>query len=415
MQEEAIRRFWGMPDHIVAGMDFVDETWRTTEDDAAVCRVVLDVQRVSGPYRCACGRTFRHYHDYQERLIRDLPWGPWKQVWLLVPRYRVDCPDCGVRTEPLEWIVPHCTYTRRLAEAVAFACREVRSVRAIAEAFDLSWHTVKNIDKAALAAALNPPDVSQVRHLALDEFAIKRRHTYGTIFLDVEHGHVVWVCATREQEAVSRVFRAVFGPTACARIEAVSMDMWQAYENAVRECLPNAQIVWDQFHIVKKYNQEVIDRVRLDEARRCQTEAERKALKGTKFLLLKNPKNLRDEEPARLEELLRANRRLFIVHLLGEGLKHLWDYSYAGCAERWFDGWHRRAMHSRVEPLKRFARMLKQRLPGILAHCRHPISTGVLEGVNNTVKVIKRVAYGFRDLDYFFLKIRGHFGSVTAH
>ena len=158
----------------------------------------------------------------------------------------------------------------------------------------------------------------------------------------------------------------------------------------------------------------VIDRVRLDESQRCQTEGERKALKGTKFLLLKNRENLRDDEPAHLRALLRANRHLFVVHLLGEGLKHLWDYTYTACASRWFEGWYRQAIHTRIEPLKRFARTMKERLDGILAHCRHPISNGVLEGINNKVKVIKRIAYGFRDMDYFFLKIRGHFAGIGS-
>ena len=409
-----MRRFFGIPEHSVTEVHFLDCECQTAEDDQPVDMVVVDLARSGGRYRCRCGRSFRHYHDYREQFVRDLPWGPWPRVWLLVARYRVNCPDCGVQTEPLDWMVPRCTYTKRLAEAVARACREVRSIQAIAESFDLSWHTVKAIDKAALEGTLNPPDLTGVRRLALDEFSIRRHHRYATIFLDAEHNRVLWVCETREREAVARVFREVFGPAVCQGIEAVSMDMWEGYESAVREYLPNAQIVWDSFHLVKKYNQEVIDRVRLDESQRCQTEGERKALKGTKFLLLKNRENLRDDEPAHLRALLRANRHLFVVHLLGEGLKHLWDYTYTACASRWFEGWYRQASHTRIEPLKRFARTMKERLDGILAHCRHPISNGVLEGINNKVKVIKRIAYGFRDMDYFFLKIRGHFAGIGS-
>ena len=94
-------------------------------------------------------------------------------------------------------------------------------------------------------------------------------------------------------------------------------------------------------------------------------------------------------------------------------MKKLWDYTYPKAAEKWFNGWYQRAMHSRIEPLKRFARSLKERLHGILAHCRFPLHTGTLEGINNKVKVIKRVAYGYRDQDYFFLKIRAHFAGAT--
>lgn len=415
MHEDSIIRFLGIPGHRVGGVHFLDENCSPTEEDGKVDMVVVDMQRTRGPYRCVCGKGFKRCHDYQERFIRDLPWGPWPRVWLLVARFRVNCPDCGVRTEPQDWIAPRCTYTRRLADAVAIACREVRSVRAIAESFDLSWHTVKAIDKAALDKALNPPDLRGVRRLALDEFSIKRRHSYATIFLDLDRNRVLWVCETRKEEAITRVFQDVFGPKVREGIHAVSMDMWAPYEKAVRQCLPNAEIVWDQFHVVKNYNHDVIDRVRIDEANRCQTEAERKALRGTKFLLLRNRENLRDEEPARLAELLRANRRLLAVHVLGEALKHLWDYVYPGCAKRWFEAWYQRAMRSRIEPLKTFARMLKNRFDGIVSHCEHPISNGVLEGINNKVKVIKRVAYGFRDLQYFFLKIRAHYPAIRSH
>ena len=209
------------------------------------------------------------------------------------------------------------------------------------------------------------------------------------------------------------VFEKVFGKEVCEGIEAVSMDWWEGYEKAVKESLPNAKVVWDLFHIVKKYNHDVVDRVRLDEAKRCQNEDERRTMKKTKFILLKNRANLTADEPARLKELLAANKHLSTAYILRDAMKKLWDYRYPKAAEKWFNGWYDRAIRSRIEPLKRFARSLKTRLNGILAHCRFPIHTGILEGINNKVKVIKRVAYGFRDQDYFFLKIRAHFAGTA--
>jgi transposase len=412
VRTQDIARFVGIPGHKPVAFRFLDAAGHTTEADAEVAEVIIEVARTEKGFRCSCGRVLERYHDSREQVVRDLPWGPWNRVFVLVRRFRVACPDCGVETEPLEWIPPKRRYTRRLADAVALACREVRCIDAIADAFGLHWDTVKAIDKAALEGELNPPDLTGVRHLALDEFSIKRRHTYGTIFLDVERNRVLWVCATREKQAVIDVFRTVFGTEACEGIEAVSMDWWRAYEEAVKACLPNAQVVWDLFHVVKKYNLEVVDRVRLDEARRCQSDEERQAMKKTKFLLLKNRSNLRGEEPAKLRTLLAANRRLFVVHLLRDALKRLWEYRYPACARTWFRGWYQRAIHSRIAPLKRFARALKERLHGVLAHCRHRIHTGTLEGINNKVKVIKRIAYGFRDHHYFFLKIRSHFTGV---
>jgi len=412
MRRECIDRFLGIPDHCVQGIYFLDKEGRETEADKQVHTVVVELLRTRRGFRCPCGQMYQRYYDVREQHVRDLPWGPWARVWLLVPRFRVDCERCGVKTEALEWIGRGRTYTRRLAEAVALACREVRSIQAIADAFHLSWDTVRAIDKAALARELDPPKLEGLRHLALDEFSIRRRHTYGTIFLDVERNRVVWVCATREKAAVGAVFRDVFGPQICAGIEAVSMDWWEGYEAAVREWLPNAEVVWDLFHVIKKYNHEVVDRVRLQEAQRCQTQQEQRVMKKTKFILLKNRANLVADEPARLRELLAVNRRLFVVYVLRDALKKLWDYTYAKWAAQWFAGWYQRAIHSQIEPLKRFARSLKKRLRGVLAHCRHPINSGVLEGINNKVKVIKRIAYGYRDHQYFFLKIRGHFTGV---
>jgi transposase len=412
VQQEHIARFIGIPGHEVGSVYFLNAEGRSTEADKDVERVVIEMKRTGRRFHCPCGRQWEQYYDYREQFVRDLPWGPWPKVDLLVPRFRVQCPQCGVKTEPLDWIEPKHRHTRRLAEAVALACREVRSIRAIAEAFHLGWDLVKKIDKVALSRELNPPEFTGLRHLAIDEFSIKRRHTYGTIFLDVERNRVLWVCATREKEAVVEVFQKVFGPEICAQIEAVSMDWWEGYEGAVRECLPNAKIVWDFFHVVKKYNHEVLDRVRLDESLRYQDREERLAFKQTKFLLLKNRRNLVSHELARLRQLLQVNRRLLTVYLLRDGLRRLWDYRYAEWASRWFASWYGRAIRSRIGPLKRFARSLKERLDGVLAHCQHPINSGVLEGINNKVKVIKRVAYGFRDQAYFFLKIRAHFTGV---
>ena len=413
MRQEHISRFLGIPGHSVAGIYFLDANGRAARTDRVVERVVIALGRVGKGFRCSCGRQFERYYDCREQSVRDLPWGPWSHVELLVPRFRVACPDCGVKTEPLAWIEVKDRHTRRLAEAVALACREVRSVKAIAEAFHLGWDLVKEIDQAALQRRLNPPDFAGLRHLALDEFAVRRGHTYGTIFLDLGRHRVLWVCATREKQAVKGVFDKVFGAEVCARIAAVSMDWWGGYEAAVAECLPQAKIVWDLFHVVKKYNHEVLNRVRLDESLRYQDRRERLAFKKTKFLLVKNRRHLRPNELARLRELLRVNHRLFVAYLLRDGLKRLWAYRYPEWARRWFHSWYRRAIGSRIGPLKRFARALKERLDGILAHCRHPINSGVLEGIINKVKVIKRIAYGYRDNAYFFLKIRAHFTGVT--
>ena len=155
----------------------------------------------------------------------------------------------------------------------------------------------------------------------------------------------------------------------------------------------------------------MVDRVRVDEANRLRHDKPaRKVVKGARWLLLRNRENIQKRsERIRLNELLSANKRLATVYVLKDDLKHLWDYRYEGAALRFWKQWYHRAIRSRIEPLKRFARNLKERIEGVLAHCHWPLHTSLLEGINNRIKVIKRMAYGLRDDVYFFLKIRAAF------
>ena len=182
------------------------------------------------------------------------------------------------------------------------------------------------------------------------------------------------------------------------------------YAEEVRAQCPKARIVYDLFHVVAKYGREVIDRVRVDEANRLRADKQaRKVVKHSRWLLLRNRENVPEADQIRLDELLAANRQLFTVYVLKDDLKALWGYRHAGYALRFWRQWYRRAMRSGIEPLRRFARNLKPYLRGILAHCQWPLGTNLIEGINNKIKVIKRMAYGYRDDAYFFLKIRAAF------
>jgi transposase len=161
--------------------------------------------------------------------------------------------------------------------------------------------------------------------------------------------------------------------------------------------------------VVAKYGRDVVDAVRTAEAKKQTNKQERKVLKGSRWLLLRNADGLKRKDRVKLRELLAANRRLATVYVLKDDLKSLWDYRLPNWAKNFFLEWRWRAMHSRIEPLKRFARQLQEKLDGVLAHCQYPLHTSLLEGINNKIKVIKRMAYGFRDHDYFFLKIRAAF------
>jgi transposase len=364
------------------------------------------------PLRCSgCGGVAAGVHQTTERWVRDLPVFD-ADTWLLVHRRRVWCPRCGPKVEALPWLDRYQRVTRRLAESVARLC-SVLPVQHTAEFFGLNWKTVKAIDKRHLAEALGPVDLSGVRIIAMDEFAIEKGHRYATVIVEPGSKRVLWVGRGRSRESI-RPFFELLGEEGRKRLVAVAMDMNGAYAEEVRAQCPNAEIVYDLFHVVAKYGREVIDRVRVDEANRLRHDKKaRKVVKGARWLLLRNRENIRKEsDRIRLDELLRANRKLMTVYVLKDDLKHLWQQTDENTALGFWQQWYARAIRSRIEPLKKFARNLKRYLRGILAHCWWPLHTSLLEGINNKIKVIKRMAYGFRDDDYFFLKIRAAFPGI---
>jgi transposase len=346
-------------------------------------------------------------HDLAERRVRDLPLFE-HRVELIVPRVRVACGQCGPKLEQLAWLAPYARLTRRLADSVARLCR-VASILHVARFFDLDWKTVKACDYASLQQQLGPVDLDGVRIIALDEFAIQKGHRYATVIVEPMRKRVLWVGRGRGREDI-RPFFTLLGPQRCQALKAAVMDMNAGYEREVQAHCPNAAIVFDLFHVVAKYGREVIDRVRVDRANELSDDrCGRRVVKGARWLLLKNRDSLRPGEDVQLEELLAANHDLFVVYVLRDALKDLWGYRHAGYAARAWRSWYRKALRSGIEPLIRFARRLRPYLPGILAHCRWPLGTNLVEGINNKIKVIKRMAYGFRDDTYFFLKIRAAF------
>jgi transposase len=286
----------------------------------------------------------------------------------------------------------------------------VLPIKHVAEFFGLGWQTVKEIHKAWLKRHVGPPDFSGVTTLVMDEFAIQKGHRYATVVADAQTKRVLWVGRGRGRKEI-RVFFELLGWENGRRIRAVAIDMNTAYELEIRKHCPNAQIVYDLFHVVAKYGREVIDRVRVDEANRLRShKPTRNVVKGSRWLLLRNRENIeRPEDLIRLDELLEANKALATVYVLKEDLKRLWKYRREASARRFWTQWYQRALDSGVKPLIVFAQRLAGYLQGIIAHCRWQLQTSLIEGINNKIKVIKRMAYGFRDDEYFFLRIRAAF------
>jgi transposase len=391
-------------------------------------RLIIELKPAADAVRrCPrCKTPVTVVHDVTTRRVRDLPLMG-RDVWLVVPQARLECPRCGRMPELIPWLDRYQRITKRLEEALARLAQEF-GVQAVARLFHLDWDTVKLAHQRALAAALGPlerSDFTGVRQIAIDEFALHKGQTYATLVVDVATRRVLWVAGGRHAEALDGFFAAL-GETGRAQLEAVVIDLARPFVKAVRTHCPNAAIVWDLFHALQRYTAQVLDRVRHDEANkiarptrhvaRLATERRRRHLtgKGVRWLLLRARSNLRTPaERVRLEELLAANHPLFVVYVLKEDLRALWSYrTPAEAAQAWRD-WYQRACESGIAAVERFAHRLALDVDYIINHARFPLHTSLLEGINNKIKVMKRMAYGYRDDDYFFLRIRAAFPGIS--
>ena len=358
------------------------------------------------PFCSVCGQDGGRLHMHGTRRVRDLNLAH-ARVDLVVPNRKLRCANCRtIRTEGHSFLGPYRRHTLRFERAVADLCRHL-PIKQVADHFDLSWDTVKDIDKRRLEREVGTPCYDGLRLLAVDEVAVHKGHTYLTTVLDLETGRIVWVGKGRTEATLAGFFEELT-PEQRVCIEAVATDMAAGFRNAVEKACPHAALVYDLFHVVAKYGREVVDVVRLAEAKK-QDEAGRKLIKGSRYLLLKNAPNLLGSQRKALRELLAANENLNTVYVLKDQLKRIWEYKHPAWARKALDQWCALAHASGIPALAAFARSLCRHEKGIVNHCRYPIHTGRLEGINNKIKVIKRQAYGFRDDAYFILKIKGAF------
>jgi transposase len=275
--------------------------------------------------------------------------------------------------------------------------------------FGLHWTTVRQIDRRRLQAFVGSLPPAQPRRLAMDEFALYKGHRYASVVLDADTRRVLWIGEGRSRAAVRPFFESL-GRQGCARIQAVAMDMNTAFDLEVRQHCPQARIVYDLFHVVAKYGREVISRVRVDAANQLrQDKPARRVVKQSHWLLLRNRAGLNPAERIRLDDVLKANQPLLTVYLMAEQLKSLWNASCPWQWRRLWRDWLAQANESQIPALKVFAARLRPYWRGILSRVRWPMHTGQLEGINNKIKLIKRQAFGYRDADYFFLKIKAAF------
>lgn len=334
-----------------------------------------------------CGKCLSRVdavHERVQRTVRELPLVG-RTLTLQVQLFRLDCPHCGRCVQHVRWLERLSRITQGLAQAVAQCCTRM-PIQHVAELFGLHWSTVRELDKRrlqGLLCQLPPPDP---KRLVMDEFALHKGHRYASVILDADTRRVLYIAKDRSRQAIRPFFHAL-GDQGCARIQAVAMDMNTAFDLEVQHwCV----------------------RVDVANALRADKPA-RRVVKQAHWLLLRNADNLKDSEQVRLHEVLQANSALMTVYVLKQSLKSLWNAPSAWEWRRRWKQWHSHCQESGLACLQQFANRLRKYWRGIVARVRWPMHTGQLEGINNRIKVIKRMAYGYRDTDYFFLKIKAAF------
>jgi transposase len=354
-------------------------------------------------YCCsACGSADVVSRGHVERRFRCLPIGP-RPTSLVLPIPRVECRACGVvRQVDITFADPRRSYTRRFERYVLELSRRM-TIRDVAAHLGVGWDLVKDIQKRDLSRRYAKPKLKHLRRIAIDEIAVAKGHRYMTVVLDLDSGAVVFVGDGKGADALKPFWKRL-RPSG-AKVEAVAMDMSAAYRGAVSAHLKEAVIVFDHFHVIKLFNDKLSD-LRRSLYHRAEAD-QKKVLKGARWLLLKNPENLDadKDERARLEEALALNKPLATAYYLKEDLRRFWEQPGKRFATAFLNDWLKKAEASGVKILQQMAKTLAAHRSGLLAYYDAMITSGPMEGTNNKIKTMKRMAYGFRDPEFFKLKI----------
>jgi transposase len=380
----------------IRGYEYVRTDYRGGE-------VVFTIRQEPKTCRCeACGSRDVRPKGQVPRQFRSLPIGS-RATTVVFAIPRVACQACGlVRQGKVDFADPRRTYTKAF-ERYALELSRCMTILDTARHLGVSWDVINDIQKRDLGRRSSKPRLKGLRQIAIDEIAVGKGHRYLTVVLDLKSGAVVFVGDGKGGDALKPFWRRL---RRCkAKVEAVAIDMSPAYHEAVATYRPEAAIVYDHFHVIKLFNDKLSDlRRSLDHKAE---EEQKKVLKGSRWLLLKAPENLDPDrdEVARLEGALKRNAPLAVAYYLKEDLRQFWDQPDKTVAAVFLTDWVRRAEASGVGILAQMAKTLESHRSGLLAYYDYPISTGPLEGTNNKIKTMKRQAYGFRDQEFFKLKI----------
>jgi len=355
--------------------------------------LVVDVALTTSVPRCSCCGKKGGCYDARVRHWRHLDFGGMR-VELRYRIRRVECAECGVTTEFVPWAEPSSLFTRDFELMVAYLAQKTDQTT-VSKLMNIAWRSVGAIVGRVMRRRGFEGLLDGLERIGIDEISYKKHHKYLTIVTDHDRQRIVWVGEGRSSETLAQFFQ-VLGKERTQKLKLVSIDMSNAYIQGVQTYAPQAQIVFDRFH-VQRLAQEALDKVRREEVGRQTTVDGHRALKKTRWALQKNPWNLTPRDESKLSSVQATNRRLYRAYLLKETLRGALNSYHEISARSELGDWIAWAARSQLKPFRRVAKTIKKHLDGILAYVRSGLTNARAEGINSKARVITKRSYGFHD------------------
>jgi transposase len=370
-----------------------------------------------GNSRSCCSRCGKICPGYDKQPEREFQYVPlWNiAVFLVYALRRVNCPTCGVKVEQVPWATGKSRMTNSYKWFLAEWAKRL-SWKETARVFHTSWEAVFRSVRSVVRWGLEYRDLGGIKAIGIDEVQYRRGHKYLTLVYQIDGARkrLLYVAKDRTKASLRGFFK-ILTKEQRRSIEFVCSDMWKAYVGMVKKHLKHAVHVLDRFHIVKKMN-EALDKVRAAEAKQMKADGYEPVLTNARWCVLKRRENLTQKQTVKLKEILKYNLKTVRSLLMKEDFQRFWEYRSIGCARRFLKEWCTRALRSRIEPMKKVARMLRNHEELILNwfKAEGTISAGAVEGLNNKLKVVTRKAYGFRTFGAAEIALYHTLGDLPA-
>ena len=378
----------------------LESPWEVSNVDLNVelGEIVVKVTHPKGTKFCCpeCSKELGCYDHSPSRRWRHLDSCQFKTM-LEASIPRVDCPEHGVKQAAVPWSSPNSRFTLMFE---AFAIRLLKATQTVEGArtiLRIGWEATWSILERAVERGQARKKSGPLPHIGIDEKSFKKGQNYITLIYDLDNSTVEAISEGHNEEAANECFSQLL-PGQIETVEAIAMDMSSAFVKSAKSNIPLAEekIVHDRFHVMKLAN-EAVDKVRKEENKRLRAVGD-ETLKGTRYLFLKNYDNLKESKRQELDSLFTSKLETGKAWTYKEMLRDLWHHESAREAKEFFNWWYRKVIHTKLEPLKKVARTIRDRIDNVVSYCTFGgISNGVAEGINSKIQSIKRRVGGYRN------------------